>query len=201
MQYSQSLAMIVDFIESAMNRDFKIDGAVAQEAEIDNAVAVRFGFAGDDNFDNRSHLEFFCNAVERAAATVNQNEEDGAVISFDREEGALFSRDSAYFVALLEVLSVQQNLNWVGAEQTPQTPLTSAFRKQAEQTLRNQPDVLLRLENNFNGYSNRDDLYRALLREGSPGLYTLGDLRGALRAEAIVEGRARSGPAPTFWYH
>ena len=81
--------------------------------------------------------------------------------------------------------------------------LSSGIFKNADYTMERLVRIAkkLRLENNFNGYSNRDDLYRAVLREGSPGLYTLGDLRGALRAEAIVEGRARSGPAPTFWYH
>lgn len=195
--------MIANFIESAMTRDFQIDGGIAQEAEIDNALALRFGFMGEDNFDNQGRLEFFCNAVERAAKTLNTAEgEDGAVVDFDRDHGTLFARNAENFIALLEILSVQQNLDWTKPQEAPQTPLSAAFRARAEQALKNDPDVLLRLENNVNGYITRDALYTAVLRDaGVPGLYTLGDLRGALRAEEIVDGRARSNNAPAFWYH
>lgn len=207
MQYSHSLAMIVDFMQSAMGRDFKIEGAVAHETEIDDALALRFGFIGDDSFENHGRLEFFCTALNRAAKTVNEAE-DSTVIEFDGEHGALFTRSIDYFITLLEVMAEQQNLDWDDVATLAATPLDAAGRKQAETTLRQDPDVLLRLSRNFNGYVSRDALYTAILRETdtpapvtTPGLYTLDDLRGALRAEAVVEGRARSGAAATFWYH
>lgn len=204
MEYSQTLAMITDFIEAAMTRDFKIDGGVAREIEADNALVLRFGFVGKDDFANRGKLEFFCNAVERAAQTLSttmaQNEEDAA-IGFDREQGALYARDAESFIDLLEALSVQQNLAWAAPATHSDQPLSTAFRQRAERALQNDPEVLLRLESSFNGYSSRDELYAAILREGSPGLYTLRDLRGALRSEAVIEGRARLHQAPGFWYH
>jgi|GEM_PF-6089908 hypothetical protein len=200
MQYSQSLTMIVDFIENAMTHDFKIEGGVAREAEIADAYALRFGFMGEDDFSNRSRLEFFCNAVERAAVTLNQSD-DGVVIDFDREQGALFTRKPENFLALLDVMSAQQNLDWSGGSETPATPLSAAFREQAEIVLQTDPEALLRLENNTGGYSNRDALYAALLRDSPTGLYTLNDIRGAFRAEAIVEGQRHDKRTPAFWYH
>lgn len=203
MKFSQPLSMVIDFLESAMEHDFGIEGPVAREVDISGAFALRFGFLGDEGFDNRSYLDFFCGALERAAQTLNaahsKKTGDETLIRFDHAAGMVVTQEVENFLPLLETLVEQQGLD----RKSPAAAslLNTAFRETAQSHLDRDPKILLHLVNGPRGYAGRDALYAEILGGGQPGRFSLDDIRGALRAEDIVRRQAVSTNAPTFWYH